>query len=364
MNVHELKGDPFEVENCSGPTKPDDFVNELKPRNSLCQRNKILIGILVLCIAVAIAASVAPSRENSSFNLLDPSSWLPSLLDHLDYNPHGGDSPYDFSLWNMGRGCHGLDIGIIDNLEERWKPFLKTAVFDWDNGEPDAITINVREISRYDPECSPVRNLLKVCNGDYGSTDWVGVNIALVIDGFISSSVAKMNDYHLNSMSDGAKQWTMCHELGHGFGLGHWDERFHNRDLGNCMDYTSRIRKESNQKPDTSNFEFLELMYGNVDKTSVYSPTSVVNGTDKLHCKSSDLFERERTLAVDHTSDREYARYLKHMGLELDIDLDKSSFYHPHASLGWRYLGRTKYRQMHELQIEDGIKIVVSYHLA
>ena len=120
----------------------------------------------------------------------------------------------------MGRGCGGLKISIVDNLEAKWKPFLSSAVTDWDNGEPDAITINVREISAYDPECTHRRNLLKVCNGDYGNTDWVGVNIAIVIQNFISSSVAKMNDYHLDKMAFGAKQWTMCHELGKFWGDG------------------------------------------------------------------------------------------------------------------------------------------------
>jgi hypothetical protein len=173
--VHEISENPFsqhnsDVEKGRPTNSPND---EHEPPRSLCQRHKILMAIVAFCGLVAVAASVAPSRESTaSFDLLDPSSWLPSLLDHLDYNPHGGDSPYDFSLWNTGRGCNGLDISIIDNLEDKWKPFLETAVADWDNGKPDAVTISVREISVYDPECSPVRNLLKVCNGDYGHTDW------------------------------------------------------------------------------------------------------------------------------------------------------------------------------------------------
>lgn len=56
----------------------------------------------------------------------------------------------------------------------------------------------------------------------------------------------------------------MCHELGHGLGLGHTDENFHNKDLGNCMDYTER--PENNMHPDTLNFEALEQMYGNVNE--------------------------------------------------------------------------------------------------
>jgi len=249
LDIHELELNPFstsDIENCNKGI-PSKIPDEQYQPKSLCNRYRILIGIVIICAIIATAVTVAP--ETTALGRLDPTLWLPSLLDHLDFNPHGGDSPFDFSLWNMGRGCGGLEISVIDNLEARWKPFLSRAIADWDNGEPDAITINVREISTYDPECTHRRNLLKVCNGNYGNTDWVGVNIAIVIQDFISSSVAKMNDYHLDNMAFGAKQWTMCHELGHGFGLGHWDERFYNRDLGNCMDYTARTRKESNQKP-------------------------------------------------------------------------------------------------------------------
>ena len=65
--------------------------------------------------------------------------------------------------------------------------------------------------------------------GDYGETDWIGVNHSVIRWKHIISSIAIMNDYHLDKMSDAAKQNTMCHELGHGFGLGHWDEDFYNR---------------------------------------------------------------------------------------------------------------------------------------
>lgn len=171
-----------------------------------------------------------------------------------------------------------------------------------------------------------------------------------------------MNDYHLNKMSDGAKQWTMCHELGHGFGLGHWDEKFYNRDLGNCMDYTSRTRKESNQKPDTSNFVFLEQMYGNVDGTSLYSAKSVVNGTERLHCSSADLFKR--SLAdVGSTTDEDFVRYLMYVPSNPIVGFDKSSKEHPQAHLGWRYLSRNEHREVHELEIQDGVKIFTTYHL-
>ncbi|KAL3802543.1 hypothetical protein HJC23_012562 [Cyclotella cryptica] len=351
------------------PIKNEDQHQPQEESTSMCKRYRVLIAGLLLCAVVAAVVSTLTTRDNesstASFDLLDPSSWLPSLLDHLDYNPHGGDTPYDFSLWNTGRSCKGLEINVVDNVDERWKPYLTQAVSDWDNGSPDALTIRVRQISVYDPECTPVRNVLKVCNGDYGDTDWVGINVAIVVNDYISSSVAKMNDYHLDRMREGSMQWTMCHELGHGFGLGHWDEKFYNRDLGNCMDYTAR--PERNQKPDVSNFVFLEQMYGSVDGTSQYSATSVVNGTERLHCKSGELFNR-RSLAdsADSSSSLEanFDRYLQYVPSNPVIDRDTSSMHHPQAHLGWRYLSRSKHAEVHELEIEDGVKIVTTISLS
>jgi hypothetical protein len=79
----------------------------------------------------------------------------------------------------------------------------------------------------------------------------------------IFASTAKLNEFYLDFESDAQKLYTCCHELGHGFGLPHWDENFFNKDLGNCMDYTQNPHK--NSKPDASNFLYLAQLYGGRD---------------------------------------------------------------------------------------------------
>ena len=71
-----------------------------------------------------------------------------------------------------------------------------------------------------------------------------------------------MNEFYLDKASEDQKRYTMCHEIGHSFGLPHTDEDFFNADLGNCMDYTSN--PGANISPDESNFLFLQDLYGTI----------------------------------------------------------------------------------------------------
>ncbi len=96
----------------------------------------------------------------------------------------------------------------------------------------------------------------------------------------IIASKAKLNEFYLNFESDAQKLYTSCHELGHGFGLPHWDENFYNKDLGNCMDYTQNPHKSS--KPDASNFLYLAQLYGGRD-VSTNTELSASEATEMVH---------------------------------------------------------------------------------
>jgi hypothetical protein len=70
-----------------------------------------------------------------------------------------------------------------------------------------------------------------------------------------------MNEYYLENNEVGdQKLYNMCHELGHGFGLPHWDKVSSNQDLGNCMDCTNN--PGANKLPDASNILFKNLYGG------------------------------------------------------------------------------------------------------
>lgn len=163
--------------------------------------------------------------------------------------------------WASTRG-RGLDMTLINALTSNWHKHFDEAVKSWDNGDPDSLNLKT-VVTTPDPICSPVQGMIKVCNGNYGNTEWKGINEIMVKRNQIVTSVAKMNDYYSKLYSDGEREYLMCHEIGHGFGLPHADENFNNRDLGTCMDYT--MRPESNMKPNARDYDLLLQMYGPVD---------------------------------------------------------------------------------------------------
>ena len=331
-------------------------------RSLRCTPFRVVFVVIIVSAAIAVGTSGAFKGEDSEteFDIFDPSTWIPRWLDD---NPHGGNTPYDFSLWDNYSSCRGLQLDVVNNLDSKWEPYFQQSIDDWENGSPDVLTLRVRKSIYNDPNCEPMDGVMKVCNGDYGSTKWIGINNVVIQFNFIISSVAKLNDYYLDKMSNAAKQNTMCHELGHGFGLGHWDESFTNRNLGNCMDYTEK--PETNQKPDTSNFLFLERMYGNVKGTSRY--VTAVNGTEGLHCSSVGDGENIRQRRLDRMvklHKEEFSQYARVLASDTAMIAGKSEGKHPMAHLGWRYLKRNDYEEVHEKEFGNGVKIVSTIRLA
>jgi len=159
----------------------------------------------------------------------------------------------------------GLRLDVLNACSDEWQPFVQTAIANWENGNPiDSLTLYSSRVE-YDLDCQTVNGKLKICNGDYGDTQWRGLNEVMMNPrlGLIVASTAKLNEFYLNYENDAQKLYTCCHELGHGFGLPHWDENFFNKDLGNCMDYTQN--PEGSSKPDQSNFLYLAQLYGGLD---------------------------------------------------------------------------------------------------
>jgi hypothetical protein len=244
-------------------------------RRGWCLRNFPFVCIF-LSIIIALLFT---------FNVIDFSETRPGkqLQDIFDFDDWIDPDPYGevnitqpeaaFSWENNGAG---LELNLLNALDDSWQTAYATALANWENGSPDALSLTTEQIP-YESVCDAVTGVMKVCNGDYGDTRYRGINEVLLDKrtNRIFSSAARMNDFYLKRESSAQRQYTMCHELGHGFGLPHWDEDFFNRDLGNCMDYTNN--PEKNMKPDESNFQFLADLYGEVGG----QVGSQVNGMDQ-----------------------------------------------------------------------------------
>jgi len=119
---------------------------------------------------------------------------------------------------------NGLQLEIWNAMEDKYDALFATAVKNWDAGAPiDSLSLSTRRVN-YDFECKDENGILKVCSGNYGATKWRGLNEVKLnsLTRIIVSSVAKMNNFYLDTESDEQRLYTICHELGHGFGLPHW----------------------------------------------------------------------------------------------------------------------------------------------
>lgn len=165
----------------------------------------------------------------------------PALADHSWNNYH----------WSKGSG--ELSVRVGDNVDSRWDGHLRVALGADAEGRPfkgDKASWNDSDVigsplvaGETDPKrCRAAAGRIEVCNARYGRTGWLGVAGISISGGHIVSGYTKVNDTYFDTdkyNTPAWKQFVMCQEIGHDYGLGHYDETFTNRNNGTCMDYTN-----------------------------------------------------------------------------------------------------------------------------
>ena len=220
-----------------------------------------LVAIVWTLLALAFPHVIQP--------FLDPDDLPPFFTDNWGAGWGVGDGPAGegyygpYQKWMSPPATKdktGLHLPVVNALTEEWFGYFSEAVIDWQAGPPSSVKLTVRVSEFPEPECKHVKGIMKVCNGNYGRTQWTGLNEVVFQNSHIISSTAKMNEFYLRNSGVDERQYVMCHEMGHGFGLPHRDEDPMNADIGSCLDYTSR--PANNRGPDSVDYTNLADLYG------------------------------------------------------------------------------------------------------
>ena len=190
---------------------------------------------------------------------------------------------HSWRKYHWARQTNPFTVKLGDNVSSNWATSLAQTSADWSLSSVLNTTVVAGGTNGSD--CVPTLGRVEVCNAAYGSTGWLGI-ASIWISGFhITQGTAKMNDTYFNTAKYNTSAWrnfVMCQEVGHTFGLDHQDERFTNLNLGSCMDYTNDPSGNAgtngtlnNEHPNQHDFDQLQTIYSHLDSsTTVGQSTS------------------------------------------------------------------------------------------
>jgi len=186
--------------------------------------------------------------------------------------------------WNIST-ADSIESPLVlgDNLTTAaWNSSLAGTSADWN---VSVLKNGVVARTGTNAACDPVLGGVEVCNSEYGDTGWLGIAQVWVYRGragHIAQGLVKVNDTYFNTPQYNTPAWrnfVMCQEVGHTYGLGHQDESFSNANLGTCMDYTNDPDgtiadpdQLSNQHPDQHDLDVLTEKYAHLNETTSDEP--------------------------------------------------------------------------------------------
>ncbi len=205
--------------------------------------------------------------------------------------------------YHWARSANPLNLKLGDNVSAIWDNHLASASIDWNKSASTSALLNTTIVAGGSKRnCGPIKGRVEVCNKTYGNNGWLGVAQIWVSGSHITQGVTKMNDTYFNTAPYNTPAWrqfVMCQEIGHTFGLDHQDEIFNNANLGTCMDYTSD--PTTNQHPNTHDYDQLGIIYQHLDALTSSlgkkSPTPASVGDD-----------------IDTSDEKEWGKVIKKSG--------------------------------------------------
>jgi hypothetical protein len=180
---------------------------------------------------------------------------------------------HSWNGYHWARTANPFTVELGDNLSSAWKSYLNLASSDWSKSAVlNTTVVTGRAKSR---NCRPTAGRDEICNGAYGNNGWLGVAQIWVSGSHITQGTVRMNDTYFAAAAYNTPAWrqfVVCQEVGHTFGLDHQDENFDNRNLGTCMDYTSDPdgggSNPSNLSPNQHDYDELVTIYSHFDSVT------------------------------------------------------------------------------------------------
>lgn len=177
------------------------------------------------------------------------------------------------------KGTGVRNVQLINSVTSPWGAHLSTAAAEWNTSAVlDTSTESGPSDSGTRSNCPAVLGKVRVCNYTYGTTGWLGIAQIWIYrgaDGHIAQGIVEVNDTYFNTApynTSAYRQFVMCQEVGHTFGLDHQDENQTNPNLGSCMDYTrdpdgtlADPDQLNNEHPNAHDFAELATIYSHND---------------------------------------------------------------------------------------------------
>jgi hypothetical protein len=211
-------------------------------------------------------------------------SALAVLLVLVAYSP-AAQAHHSWGKYHWARTSNPFTLKLGDNVSSGWDSYLSNASSDWTDSNVLDTTVVTGGTSG--TTCRPTSGRVEVCNAAYGQNNWLGLaQIWISSRQHIVAGTTKMNDTYFSTQKYNTSAWrqfVMCQEVGHTFGLDHQDENFSNTNLGTCMDYTNDPSGTlgtngtlSNLRPNQHDYDQLVTIYSHLDKTTTVSAPSTL----------------------------------------------------------------------------------------
>lgn len=188
--------------------------------------------------------------------------------------------------YHWARKTSPFTVILAKSVRPVWHRYIDVAAADWSRSS--RFDIKLRQ-GTFDPRsCNPASGRIRVCSARYGDNGWLGLTQIWRTGDHIIQATSKLNDTYFVTERFNTNRWrqlSVCHEIGHTFGLSHQDENVRNSNLGTCLDLTSKPR--TNQHPNQHDFDQLWAIYRHTDKS-----TTVKDAAGKTSLQATSAWGR------------------------------------------------------------------------